>query len=60
MPRSARSSLTSRRLEAEHMVQPDSMAGDLSGEAMAAVRVGWWLHAESLAGLHPNYQMRLP
>jgi len=40
--------------EAEHMVQPDSMADDLSGEAMAAVRVGWWFHAASLAGLHPT------
>jgi hypothetical protein len=30
------------------------------GKAMAAVRVGWWLHAASLAGPHPNYQMRLP
>ena len=31
--------------EAEHMVQPDSMADDLGGKAVAVVRVGWRFHA---------------
>ena len=35
--------------EAEHVVQPDSMADDLGREAMAVVRVGWWLHAAMLS-----------
>ena len=39
--------------EAEHMIQPDSMADDLGGEAMAVVRVGWGLHAASLARSGP-------
>ena len=31
--------------EAERVVQPDSLADDLGREAVAVVRVGWWLHA---------------
>jgi hypothetical protein len=30
--------------EAEHVVQPHSMADDLRGEAVAVVRVGWRRH----------------
>ena len=35
--------------EAEHVIQPHSMADDLGREAMAVVRVGWRLHATTLA-----------
>ena len=31
--------------EAEHVVQPHSMADDLRGEAVAVVRVGWRRHS---------------
>jgi hypothetical protein len=37
------------KAHAEHVVQPDSMADDLSGKAMSVVRIGWRLHAASLA-----------
>ena len=37
--------------EAEHVVQPDSVADDLGGEPVAVVGIGWRLHAASLAGL---------
>ena len=46
--------------EAEHMVQPDSMADDLGGKAMAVVRVGWWLHAVTVARVRSRCQTRLP
>ena len=35
--------------ETEDVVQPDGVADDLSGEAMAIVRIGGWLHVASLA-----------
>lgn len=38
--------------EAEHVIQPHSMADELGRKAMAVVRVGWRLHAASLA--HPR------
>ena len=46
--------------EAEHMVQPDSMADDLGGKAMAVVRVGWWLHAAHCCPSRSGCQSRLP
>jgi hypothetical protein len=46
--------------EAEHVIQPDSVADDLGGKAMAIVWVGWRLHAASFAGLQPIYQTQLP
>ena len=51
MPRSAREQLNIPQAEAEHVVQPDSVADDLGGEPMAVVGIGWRLHAASLAGL---------
>src|SRR3981081_231377 len=42
--------------EAEHVIQPDCVADDLGGKAMAVVRVGRGLHAASLAGLQPAGQ----
>jgi hypothetical protein len=45
--------------EAEHAVKPDAVADDLGGKAMAIVRVGWRLHATSLAGLKPACQTPL-
>jgi len=48
------------KAEAERVIQPDGMADDLSGKAMAVVRVGWALHAASLAGLQPAGQSALP
>ena len=57
MLRSAKISSTSRRLEAEHVIQPDSMADDLGGKPMAVMRVGAAkLHAVSLgllSGIRP-------
>ena len=38
--------------EAEHVIQPHSMADELGREAMAVARIGWRLHAASLA--HPR------
>jgi hypothetical protein len=35
--------------EAEHMIQPDGMADDRGGKAVAVVRAGWRVHAASLA-----------
>jgi hypothetical protein len=35
--------------EAENVVQPDGVADNLSGEAMAIVRIRWRLHAARLA-----------
>ena len=35
--------------EAEHVIQPHSMADELGREAMAVVRVGWRLHATTFA-----------
>ena len=35
------------------MIQPDGLADDLGGKAMAVMRVGRWLHAVSLVGLQP-------
>jgi hypothetical protein len=46
--------------EAEHVIQPDSVADDLGGKAMATVWVGWRLHAASFAGLQPACQTQLP
>src|SRR6202035_4122489 len=45
--------------EAEHVIQPDSMADDLGGKAMAVAWVGRWLHAASLPDLRPVDQTRL-
>jgi hypothetical protein len=42
------------------MIQPDSIVDDLGGEAMAVVRVGWWLHALTVVRLGPGYQTQLP
>ena len=53
-------SLDIPQAEAEHVIQPDRMADDLRGKAMAIVWVGWRLHAASLAGLKPACQTRLP
>jgi hypothetical protein len=46
--------------EAEHVVQPDSVADDLGGEPVAVVGIGWRLHAASLAGLRGCGHARLP
>jgi hypothetical protein len=46
--------------EAEHMVQPDSMTDDLGGNAMAVVRVRWWLHTVTVARVRSRRQTRLP
>jgi hypothetical protein len=46
--------------EAEHMIQPDSIVDDLGGEAMAVVRVGWWLHPLTVVRLGPGCQTQLP
>src|SRR5271166_4928097 len=40
--------------QAEHMIQPDSMADDLGGKAMPVVRVGWWLHVATVVPLRPG------
>ena len=42
--------------EAEHVVQPDGVADDLGGKAMAVMRVGRWFHAASLAGVRSGRQ----
>jgi hypothetical protein len=42
------------------VIQPDTVADDLGGKPMAVVRVGQGLHADSLAGLLPPGQTRLP
>jgi hypothetical protein len=44
------------RAEAEHVIQPDSMRGDLGGKAMAVAWVGRGLHAASFVGLQPDGQ----
>ena len=46
--------------EAEHVVQPDSVADDLGGEPVAVVGIGWRLHPASLAGLRVYGQTWLP
>src|SRR4051794_19740360 len=46
--------------EAEHMIQPDSMADDLGGEPMAVVRVWWRLHTDSLVRSRHGRQPWLP
>ena len=43
--------------EAEHVVQPDSVADDLGGKAVAVVGIGRQFHAASLAGLQPAGQI---
>jgi hypothetical protein len=40
--------------ETERMIQPDSMADDLGGKAMAVVGVAWRLHAVTVAYLRPG------
>jgi len=45
--------------EAEHVIQPDCVADDLGRKAVAIVRIGWGLHADSLACLQPAGQTRL-
>src|SRR5271166_3524946 len=45
--------------EVEHVIQPDGLADDLGGKAMAVMRVGRWLHAVSLLGLQSARQTRL-
>ena len=42
--------------ETEHVIQPDGLADDLGGKAMAVMRVGRWLHAVSLVGLQSGRQ----
>jgi len=46
--------------QAEHMIQPDSVADDLGGEPMAVGWVGCRLHATSLARLRAGYQKQFP
>src|SRR5208283_2424549 len=46
--------------EAEHMVQPDSMADDLGGKTMAVVRVRGQFHALNVVRLRSRCQTRLP
>ena len=46
--------------EAEHMIQPYSMADNLRGEAMAVVWVWWWLHALTVVRFPPGCQTLLP
>jgi hypothetical protein len=36
------------------------MSDDLGGKPMAVARIGWRLHAASLAGLHAACQDQLP
>ena len=63
MPRlyfSAKSNSTSRRPEAEHMIQPYRVADDLRGEPMAVAGVGWRFHAASFARPRTADQSRLP
>ena len=48
------------KADAEHATQPDSVADDLGGKAVAVVRIGRGFHAASLAGLQPAGQTRLP
>ena len=45
--------------ETEHVIQPNSMADDLGGKAMAVARVGRRLRADNLAGRKPDCQTRL-
>jgi hypothetical protein len=45
--------------EAEHVIQPDGVADDLSGEPMAIVGVGWRRHPISLIALRACCQTRL-
>ena len=45
--------------EAEHVIQPDCVADDLGRKPVAIVRIGWGLHADSLACLRPAGQTRL-
>jgi hypothetical protein len=47
------------KAEAEHVIQPDRMADDLGGEAMAVAWVRWGPHAASLASLQPACQIQL-
>ena len=46
--------------EAEHVIQPYSMADELGRKAMAVMRVGWWLHATTFVRLsraaNPGYR----
>jgi hypothetical protein len=46
--------------EAEQVIQPDSVADDLRGAAMAVVRVGRRFHAANLVGLRPDCLGRSP
>jgi hypothetical protein len=46
--------------EAEHVIQPDSMADEIGWKPMAVVGVRRRLHAASLAGLKPVGQSGLP
>ena len=46
--------------EAEHVIQPHGVADDLGRKPMAIVRVGWRLHAASLARLQGDRQTGLP
>ena len=59
-PTLSQKQLNISQAEAEHVIQPDSMADNLRGEAMAVVGIGWRLHAASLARSHPSRQPRLP
>jgi hypothetical protein len=46
--------------ETEQVIQPDSVADDLGGKAMAVVRVRWWIHTLNVIGLRPRCQTQLP
>jgi hypothetical protein len=45
--------------QAEHVIQPDSVADDLGGKAITVARVGRRLHTASLAGLQSDGETRL-
>ena len=46
--------------EAEHVIQPDSVADNMDGKAMAVAQVWCRLYAASLVALQPARQTRFP
>lgn len=45
------------QIEVDHMAQPDGMADDLGGKAVAIVRGGSWLRAVTVVRLRPDPHM---